>query len=325
MPNEKIFEVSDGHGSRINSAIKNGIPHKNWKLKKLLHGGLSGACTYLVSIDDKPYVIKLEKLDMKEIDLPRYCEVIKIASDQLCCPKVYFADAELGVILMDYIDSKPLPLREDEYIKKFAKLIKDLHDGPHFPKWINVFDILDYFYQKLPPEYKEMNIMKACILELEKLRKELSDPADIRPCHADINPSNILFNGETIYLVDWLTASPQNFYFDLAACVIFFYHGNNEHLELFLNEYFGRKPTDSERKKLNRMCQFSSIYYGIGFLNLSAQSNKNYSLIDEKQIEDLPSYSQFMSLVGKGEISLANAVDQKKLGYIFLLMRNNFS
>jgi hypothetical protein len=70
------------------------------------------------------------------------------------------------------------------------------------------------------------------------------------------------------------------------------------------------------------MHHFSCIYYGIGFLHISAKTNSNFSLLDDKQIAELPAYSQFMGQIGRGEINLADAVNQQKLGYIFLLMRN---
>jgi aminoglycoside phosphotransferase (APT) family kinase protein len=40
--------------------------------------------------------------------------------------------------------------------------------------------------------------------------------------HNDVNPTNLVFDGERILLLDWQTAAPNDPYYDLAALAMFF-------------------------------------------------------------------------------------------------------
>ena len=313
----KKTELLNEHIKRIDFAVQNGLANNqaSWKPVKLLHGGLSGACTYLIQVGDKPYVIKLEKLDQPEVDLPRYFSVVELASQKTISPTVYFCDAVHGVILMQYIDPKPRPQPSTESIKEVASLLRKIHDGPVFPAWKSVFEILDHFYKKLSDEYQKTDFIQQCMQHLVSLQTKLSDPADIRPSHCDLNPSNVLFDGQKLYLVDWQAASPQSFYFDLACCANWFYFYNEELCQSLLKEYFGRLPNREENEKYTLMRQFANIYYGIGFVAIASQGKVKLPPLSPDEIALLPSYLQFMQSIGQGKANLADPSTQQQFGY----------
>ena len=312
------LELSNEQKKRIELAVLSGLGTSKWEIYRLLHGGLSGAATYLLSARDKSYVVKLEETENAKIDFDRYMKVLEIASKQSYSPTVYYADPENGVILMDFIDGKPCNYSSHETVKNFAEFIKHIHSGPLFPKWLSIFDVLDHFYNTLDDKYKNSDILMKNMEMIQTLKDELSDPADVRPCHNDINPGNLLFDGAHLFLVDWVSASPQNFYFDLSCCAIFFYHANNELLELFLHSYFGRELTKDEKLKFSLMRQFANIYFGIGFLSVSSRGTNDLPALSSEEISSLPAYSNFMKGVGSGQINLGDSGKQQSLGYIFL-------
>ena len=58
---------------------------------------------------------------------------------------------------------------------------------------------------------------------VDRLLTEHAPPRD-RPlvlCHNDVNPSNIIYDGERLWLVDWDTAGPNDALYDLATVSVF--------------------------------------------------------------------------------------------------------
>ena len=304
--------------SRISFAVQQGLMTADWEYVSLLSGGLSGVPVCKISVNQKFYVVKLDELSDTNFNLVRNYALLEHVSKQGIAPPVYFTDAEHGVILMKYIDVKPRPPATLESVKQFAYLLRKLHDGTSFSPWKSKFEILDYFYQQLTPEHQASSLIKTGIREVKRLHTYLSDPADMRPCHCDLNPNNLLFDGQKYYLVDWQAASPQSFYFDLASSANFFYFYSEEWCQLFLKEYFGRSTHRDENEKFKLMRKFTHIYYGIVFIALPLLKNIQLSPLSEQEIASLPSYLEFMQLLGSGKVTLSDPKTQQRFGYIFL-------
>lgn len=306
------------HIDRINFAVQKGLGAKNWEFINILSGGLTNVPVYKIAIKNKSYVIKLENVNDKNFDLHRSYKILESVSKQGISPPVYVTDADEGVVLMKYIESKPRPEASPATIKKFTTAIRKLHDKNVFPKWKTVIEILELIYQNLAPEYKEIRLVKECMKEIYKMIPLLFDPKDIRSCHCDLNPVNVLFDGENYFFVDWQAASPQSYYFDLAYCVNWFFFYSEDLCDLFLKSYLKREPTYEECAKFYLMRIFTNIYLGIGFISLPLKENKNYPILSEESIKKLPHYLNFMQSLGSGKINLNMADTQQQFGFIFL-------
>lgn len=262
-------ELLNEHIEKINLAVEKGLGEKNWAIISLLSGGLTGVPVYKIEVKTKFYAIKLENVNDERFDLIRSYQIIETVSKQGISPFVYFANPDHGIILMDYIESKPRPEATPESIQNIAELIRKLHHNNAFSKWKSVIEILYETYSAVPDQYRKSNLIDKSMSEIKKIQQILFDEADVRACHCDLNPVNLLYDGNNYFLVDWQAASPQSFYFDLAYSATWFYFYSENISTSYLNAYLEREANKEEKAKYYLMRVFANIYLGIGFISLS--------------------------------------------------------
>lgn len=311
-------ELPIEHLEKIDFAVENGLKTKHWELISLLGGGLTGVPVYKIAVKKKAYAIKLEIVDDNRFDLVRNYKIVKTVSNLGISPSVYLIDAERGIILMNYVEAKPRSEASFTSIQKFADLIRKLHEINLFPNWKSVMEILHEIHSTFPEEYRQKNILKKCLQIVKYMENILFDESDIRSCHCDLNPVNILFDGNNYFLVDWQAASPQSFYFDLAYSASWFYFYNEDLCASFLNSYLKREATKEEKSKYYLMRIFTNIYLGIGFISLSLKVDNPIEILSDGNIEKLPTFTEFLQTVGSRKVNLGEPSVQQKFGFVFL-------
>ena len=176
----KKSELSIDHIQRINLAVEKGLGIQDWELVSLLNGGLTGIPVYRINVDGQSYAIKLENVADKNFDLIRNYQIIETVSKQGISPPVYLTDAQQGIILMQYIEPAIRLDASPFWINEFASMIRKLHDNNSFSQCNSVVEIFDDLYLQLPPEYVQKSIIEKSIQELNKIKKILFNPNDIR-------------------------------------------------------------------------------------------------------------------------------------------------
>lgn len=307
------------HIEIIDQAVKEAFGHSSWASDGSLLGGLSTSILYKLSIEGREYVVRLSDPQDPHQNLEHEYQAMTLAAQAGIAPRLYHQDPKRGVVLMDFIAAEPLSpmlFREPEQVQHFARLIRGLHNGPQFQRDKSIFEKTETIYDLMPPYLRRAPLVTQGMTIKRQLEQQLDDAADMKPSHCDINPKNLLFDGQRLWLVDWGSASQENFYFDLASCGTFFFYQSAEAERAFLSAYFGREPTAREVAKYNLMKAFVEIYYGIMFIYISGRLHA--PLLPQEEIDALPDYATFMALIGAGKENLADTRSQQRLGFVYL-------
>ena len=310
-------EITAEHFQLIDGAVQQ-VFACDWQVLERISQGLSGAALYKLQIADAFYIARLSDPNDPYQNLEREFAAMRVAADADLAPQLYHADAKTGLVLMDFVKSalfSPVAFRQAGRAAAFAHLLKKLHDGPELMPDSSVFDKVETIYKLLPADLEADELFTRGYALKQKLEPLLDDPADLKPCHCDINPTNVLWDGERFWLIDWGLASQQNKYFDLACWVNFFSFYSTDLSQSFLETYFGRSLNAKEQHKFNLMAVFVSVFYGFLFSYFASLSGERLSAEERTK---LGTYGAFMSKLGSGEENLAKPSSRLKMGAIYL-------
>lgn len=182
--------------------------------------GLSGAGVYKVTAGDAAYVLKIYDA---AID-PTLREAAGAAG---VAPKVTFVDPTRRAVLSELIVDRgfmPIlmnPATRARAIASLGAALRRVHDLPLDPNAAPAD----------PRGFLERIISSLANLNAPAWVRDAQDRALAEPMppsertlvtsHNDVNPSNLVWDGERIVLLDWDTAAPNDPLYDLAAAATF--------------------------------------------------------------------------------------------------------
>lgn len=213
-----------------------------------LEGGLTRAKVYSFELEGKKYVLRFLALSPSHSEEMRQNEIqaLKIGNKLGLAPGCVFSDRHAFLMVMPFIQGRPLQHPDGEQLSQLGSKIRKLQDYPDsYPTRYSLKDRIKQHYQKG---------LKAGVAYPTGFAQEVqsvlntSIPRSPVPSHGDLNPSNILIDDSSgdIKMIDWTTASLEDPFFDLS---FFSLLSNLSPLqeEVFLEAYFGRKPSEEER------------------------------------------------------------------------------
>lgn len=230
-------------------------------------GGLSGAGVWRLEVAASSYLLKIERPADGFRDPVRQYACLRIAADAGVAPPLLYADAESGVSISAFLPVRPLsehPGGRQGMIAEVAELTRRLHGAAAFPSLIGFFDGVAQLVSGLqalgvagPADIAEP---LARLAEVEQAWA--AAPAEPLVCsHNDLNPRNVLFDGERVWLIDWEAAFLNDRWVDVAVLANYFAADEAE-ITLLLERYLGRTPDALARARLDLMRQVCRLYYG---------------------------------------------------------------
>ena len=228
----------------------------------VLTGGGSTAKMLKFKVNNKYYVLRLMGLDQPIEERDIQVECAQYGTKLNIAPSCYYADAEDGIIIMDYVNQETLT--KEIVLQKIPELLNKLHYSKKIsPAFCVTFSYMNDFIAKaikITPSEQIINYYKS----IQDIMSILSSHRQLASCHNDLNSENMLYDGKQIYLIDFEAAGLEDPYFDLATVCQQNCFDSTEDFT-FLENYLGRKPSDLELSKLALMKQVSYCYHALHF------------------------------------------------------------
>lgn len=295
-----------------------------------MNGGLSAASVYKLTAGGQAYVLKLDKpMQLENPDPggdtgvgnavvadPFGC--MEIAAHAGIAPPVYCVDRESGLSITGFVENRPLRApfaAQGQLMTDLAKTIRSVHALPRFPKEGNLLETIETLIgeAKASPLFTD-RVFGNFFSYWEDIRKYYPwNDSDRVSSHNDLNPSNLLYDGKKIWIVDWDAAFCNDRYVDLAVAANFFLTDGS--LEgLYLGAYFGEIPGAYRSARFFVMRQICRLIYALLLFRLAYASHP--SCLDETEEEDLRT-ANLRSVGGKlgaGLLSLSHWKGQLLFG-----------
>ena len=235
--------------------------------------GASGAGVFKVTANGAEYILRTEGPPDGFRDPARQYACWKIAAEAGVASRLLYADAEAGVAVTDFIAAETGSAQRSkaESLRRIVKAVRDLHEAPLFPGLVDYLEGVDLLIRRcmatgiLPKRAIEKHVTFYGELAAAYPVKKL----DLVSSHNDLNPGNVLFQKERVWLVDWESAFAADRYVDLAAIANFFTTEESEN-ELVLQSYFGAALNDLHRARFFLMQQANRMFYAMVVLNFVA-------------------------------------------------------
>jgi hypothetical protein len=240
-----------------------------------LRGGMSGAAVFRIRLGGIAYLLRIEGARDELRDPGRWYGCMRQAAAACLAPRVYYADAEDGVAVIDYVAERSLAL---DYTAAKSALLTELglaarvmHGLAPFPPLLDYLDAMDRLIGQFhandlfAPAATATHFARYGALAdvYRRLRPELA------PSHNDLNPGNILYDGARLWLVDWESAFQVDRWVDVAALANWYCRDEAE-ADAVLAAYLGRPPTPEARARLFLARQINHVFYAVVFFNLAS-------------------------------------------------------
>lgn len=263
-----------------------------------LTAGLSTALVYRITVQGKPYLLRIiTRTDgMADPTLEYTC--MQAAAEAGIAPRVWYTSITDRIAISDFIDAKPFPFQEAKI--KLPELFKRLHALPPFPFRINYLDTMEGFIQKFQAaKLMQVHLMSEMLGAYTKIKAVYPrNNSDMVACHNDLKPENTLYDGERVWLVDWEAAFLNDRYLDLAIAANFVVRNEADETN-YLKTYFGENVTAYQRARFFLMRQILHLFYFVVFVLMRKGADDPIDF--EKPV---PSFREFNDDIWAGKISL---------------------
>lgn len=219
---------------------------------------------------------------------------------------------------MDFIEAQPLsafPGGPHALAQAIGEILGRVQAAAPFPRFVEYPDIVSRLWAWVcRTGLFAPGVLDPHTEHLKRIGESyVWDPAESVSSHNDLVPSNVLFDGERLWLIDWESAYRNDPLVDAAIALDNF--APSPELELaLLRAWLGRKPDISLYARLQKIRALTRLYYA-GVL-LSASAVALGSLADRDL--STPTVEEFRRTTHSGRIKSGAPETKHMLGKMYL-------
>jgi hypothetical protein len=267
----------------IRAALDAAFHHDEIDDLVLLPGGLSSALVYRIMIRDKAYMMRVVTKVDRLNDPVRHFACMRTAALSGLSPRIIHTDASTAIAITDFIPNEPFAFSRRpraELLTDLALAVRRLQATAPFPPLVDYLDGVN----GLLGEVRSTAVLPPAALAVLDRYAPLPGAyprlaEDQVSSHNDLNPGNLLWDGERLWIVDWEAAFLNDRFVDPAhACN--YYAPTPADETLFVNTWLGRPPTAPERARLFLMQQAVRMFFVAIFMRGCLAEKMERSLSD---------------------------------------------
>lgn len=283
-----------------------------------LTGGVSGAFLFLLETNGRRYVLRIEGPE-SPLRNPHQYFSMRIAAEEGIAPRLHYLDVNNGVVMMDFIEDKPLenyPKGRMGLARAIGAMLKKQQDLPRFPYFVDYPDIVSRLWTHVcKTGLFADGVLDQASTKLLQIRQTYHPrPEDYVSSHNDVLPRNILFDGNRLWLIDWESAYRNDPLVDVATALDNF-APTLELEEALLFAWLGNKPDSPMRDRLAQVRALTRLYYAGVLFSASALAPR------DRPDDSLwaPSSAQFERAIRDRLLVAGTAETSHVLGKMFLV------
>jgi aminoglycoside phosphotransferase (APT) family kinase protein len=283
--------------------------------------GLSGAGVYRVEAAGQSFVLKIAGELESEADWRRALHLQRLAAEAGLAPRILHADEARRAVLTPFIVDRSFvaffrnPSTHEAALTQLGRTVRRLHEIP-LPADVHGRDPREFLGQGmgLLAGFSLPDFARDAIQRVLAEEPPASEGARVLG-HNDLNPTNLVYDGESILILDWATAGPADPLYDLAVLAVFLRMDDGTSLRL-LSAYAGTPYTELPRRFLYAR-RLAATLAGTLALYIARQT-KHAGATGAETLDSTPSLGEFYRRMMAGELKLGTAEGQWWFGLALL-------
>jgi aminoglycoside phosphotransferase len=276
--------------------------------------GLSGAGVYRVDAAGRAFVLKVSGDGEPLADWRRKRGMQRLAADAGVGPRVFHVDEAERAVVSAFVVDRSIwsiygdPRTRETAIARMGRMVRRLHDLPlpHDATPNDPRGLLATLWSGLVTSFALPAFVGDAV---GRLLDEESPAVDrgLVLSHNDVNPTNLIYDGESFLLLDWDTAGANEPFYDLAALSVFLRMDDKACHEL-LAAYDGAPPAVlPERFVYDR--RLVAVLCGAMMLHLARQSGYEGATGGET-LDSTPALGELYQRLRSGALTAATGEGQ---------------
>jgi aminoglycoside phosphotransferase (APT) family kinase protein len=210
MEDHPFDALSAHHREKVRSALVAAFGSTPIDAIARIAGGASTASTFRLDVGRRAYLLRVEG-QPSPLRNPHQYVSLRIAAEAGIASEVHYIDEAARVAVIDFIEQQPLntyPGGPHALAQALGELLSRVQATPTFPFFVNYPDIA----ARLLAHVRRTGLFAPGVLDphvdrLGQLREAYdAGLASLVSSHNDPVPSNVLFDGERLWLIDWESA-----------------------------------------------------------------------------------------------------------------------
>lgn len=276
--------------------------------------GLSGAGVYRVEAAGQAFVLKISGEGEPPTGWRGKLHIQQRAANAGLAPRVIHVDEARRAVVSAFVVDRSFsafyrnPRTHEAALTQLARTVRRVHELPLPPDADSKDprELIAAIWSGLGASFALPTFVG------DAVRRVLTEEAPAREralvlSHNDVNPSNLIYDGENLLLLDWETAGPNDPFYDLAALSVFLRMDEGT-CQRLLTAYDG-ETVSRLPARFGYSRRLVAVLCGAAFLRLARQSG-HAGATGEETLDSTPSLGEFYQRMLGGALNVATAEGQ---------------